>query len=470
MKQEAMMKKISQQAEDKLLQALEKTAVLVNDGTDPSEAIAKVASEDGIPPGNINLMVHAYNTGRTTRQRMDNHDPMTKSADFPLADAAKVLELMYPTQVKTAAQQQRAVAISTEYAIPPTGILQRREKRAIRSRKVDWSMGVGPPEDYPHDPREQMRRAYAESERYQRKMAEARRIMREAFDKMAETFTELTDYFRRPGAVPIPVVTEQVSILHGGKGEQVMDQLVRVTPGLMKLSQHRCADRKPGLEDATGEPYALISQLLDELDDYKTKRAAYQSAHNTAVERSEALLRPFVQPRIQSVLEEPPSSTGSEKQAGSIMAPLMAGSLLTNIIRNARPGPNSLPQQVQNEWSSMTAGPSTGAIGADLDALTDPEHEQRLRAIRAQAMLQDLMVNDPSISGHDPSEVTEAFNEIIQVAPRAADKRVVMQGLLRKRLEQGVLAPFEVSDMLNIEDKQRKLTAPLDLTTPGATP
>jgi hypothetical protein len=453
------MKKISKQAENKLLRALEKTAALVNSGTDPSTAIAKVAVEDGIPPGNVNLMVHAYNTGRTTRQRIDGDDPMNKSADFPLADASAVLDIMYPDKVKTAAQRQRAAAVSTEYAIPPTGILQRREKRAIRERNVDWNMGVDTPEEYPGDPMMRMRRAYSESERLQRQVAEARIKVSQARDKMAATFMELSDYFRRPEAPPIPIVTEQVAILHGGKGEQVMDQLIKVTPGLMKLSQHKSAVKKPGLTAANGEPYALISQLLDEVEVYKVAKAAHEGVYKDAAERSEALLRPFVQPRIQSVLEEPSSS----KQAamGGILPPLMAGSLLTNIFRK--------PQQtIGGTFQSASGGtkPVKEDVQEVYDELSDPAHEQQLRAIRAQAMLQDLMINDPVISGYEPGEAAEAFNELTQMAPRAADKRLLMQGLLRKRLAQGQLDPYEVEQMLNTEQQQHKLTAPpVDLTS-----
>lgn len=432
------MKKISKQAEDKLLQAIEKTAVLVNDGEDPSGAIAKVAVEDGIPPGNVNLMVHAYNTGRTTRQRIDGDDAMDKSADFPLADASRVLELMYPNDVKTAAEQRRTEAISTEYAIPPTGILQRREKRAICSREVDWSLGALPPESYPTEPMARMRKAYNESEWLQRKVVEARVATSDAREKMARTFMELTDYFRRPEALPIPIVGEQVTIMHGDKGQQVMDQLIKVTPGLMKFSKHKAADKKPGLGVADGEPYALISQLLDEVDAYKEKKATYEGVYKDAAERSEALLRPFVQPRPHSVLEGPPFSVGSEKAAGFLTGAL-SGALLKKV---------------------FTPKPSTAGVESTFSELTDPEHEQRLRGIRAQAMLQDLIINDPVIAGYEPGETMGAYNEIVQMAPRAADKRLLMQGLLRKRLAQGLLDPYEVEQILSTEEKQRKLTEP----------
>lgn len=432
------MKKISKQAEDKLLQAIEKTAVLVNDGEDPSEAIAKVAVEDGIPPGSVNLMVHAYNTGRTTRQRVDGNDPMDKSADFPLADASQVLKLMYPDNVKTAAEQQRTEVISTEYAIPPTGVLQRREKRAICSREVDWSLGAAAPESYPTDPMMRMRKAYNESEWLQRKVAEARVAMSDAREKMAATFMELTDYFRRPEASPIPIVREQVTIMHGGKGRQVMDQLIKVTPGLMKFSKHKAADKKPDLEAADGEPYALISQLLDEVDAYKKKKAAYNGIYKDAAERSEALLRPFVQPRPRSVLEGPPFSAGSEKEAGFLTGAL-SGALLKKV---------------------LSPSPPKAGVESAYDELTDPAHEQQLRGIRAQAMLQDLMINDPVIAGYDPGETMGAYNEIVQMSPRAADKRLLMQGLLRKRLAQGMLDPYEVEQLLNVEEKQKKLVEP----------
>lgn len=436
------MKKISKQAETRLMQAIEKIAVLVNTGETPSAAIAKVAREDGIPPGHVNLMVHAYNTGRTTRQRVDGADALEKAADFPLADAATVLELMYPATVKTAAALQQAVIVSTEYAIPPTGILQRREKRAIRQRPVDWGMGVAPPEEYPSDPRERLRRAYGASERLQHKVAEARRLAWQAHDKMASTFMELSDYFRRPGASSIPIVTEQVEILHGGKGRQVMDQLVKVTPGLLKFSMHKCADKKPRLAAADGEPYALVSQLLDEVEAYKEKKATYQSIHKDVGERSEALLRPFVQAPSRSVLEDFPSSTVSKKTAG-VLSPVLAGAALKSI------------------FSGLTGvPPDAGAVDAAYNELTDPLHEQRLRGIRAQAMLQDLMLNDPVIAGYDPGETMAAYNDIVQISPRAADKRLLMQGLLRSRLSQGILDPHEVSQLVGIEESQRKLTEP----------
>jgi hypothetical protein len=436
------MNKISKAAEDKLLRAIEKTAVMVNAGTDPSEAIAKAAQEDGIPPGHINLMVHAYNTGRTTRQRQEGKDALEKAADFPLADASRVLELMYPTTVKSAAALHNESAVSTQYALPPTGLLQRREKRAIQQRKLDWGLGLEAPEPYPGDAKRAMQKAFCDADRLQRRAAEARGLASRAFDKMATTFYELTDYFRRPGCTPIPIVRETVTLMHGDKGTQVMDQLIRVTPTLMKLSMHKQAAAK--LDETTdGEPYALVSQLLDEVDEYKRSKQACVSRAKEAAEGSEALLRPFV-PRPQSVLSEPPYLMLShEKQgAGSPLVPLAAASMLKNLFGD-------------------TAGKLPGSeVEQAYETIADPEHEQELRNIRASAMLQDMLLNDPVIAAHNPDEAMGAYNEIVSMAPRAADQRLIMQSLMRKRLEQGLLDPFEVEQLLAMQEKQHKINQP----------
>jgi hypothetical protein len=84
------MQSLSKAAEQKLIAAIEKAASLVNTGTAPNDAIIKSAAEANIPAGHINLMVHAYNTGRTTKQREQGSDPLEKAADFQLADAETV--------------------------------------------------------------------------------------------------------------------------------------------------------------------------------------------------------------------------------------------------------------------------------------------------------------------------------------------------------------------------------------------
>ena len=49
------MKKLSKEAESRILTALESVADSVNDGSTPTDAIVKAASDHSIPAGHVNL-------------------------------------------------------------------------------------------------------------------------------------------------------------------------------------------------------------------------------------------------------------------------------------------------------------------------------------------------------------------------------------------------------------------------------
>ncbi len=421
------MSTLTKAAEAKLLQALEKTADLVNDGNGPNEAIAKAAQAHGVPPGHLGQMVVAYNIGRTNRQRTGGDSILEKTADFELADLGKIKELLYPAHVKTAAAVAQEAALSTEYAVSPDGMLARRQQREKRAMGVDWRMVDKPPDPYPGDPVALMKKAHSQAQRQRKTLEEARRRAGAAFDKMGHTFIQLTDHFRSPSSLPIPTVREQVMLMHGGRGEQIMDQLMAVTPGLGKMSHHKQAvDRHM---PADGVAYALVSQLLDEVDQYKTLNAEFTKLAARTAKEAEVLLSPFACP-TPSVLDDP-----GQKRAA---APFSLQSIMTGI--------------------SDTIEPPAG--GADstktLDALTDPHHEAQLRHIRAEATLHDLILNDPIISSYDPHQTIHAYNSLVDASPRLADQRLMLQPLLRSHLQRGSLDPFEMDQLLGMENKMQK--------------
>src|SRR4051812_12633663 len=107
-------KPMSKEAEERLMTALDDVHDLVADGQHPTEAIAKAAADHGIPPGHVKHMAYAYNAARSEQQRQAE-DP---AASFPLADPAAALERIYPSQLKTAATEQRATEVSDEYSRP----------------------------------------------------------------------------------------------------------------------------------------------------------------------------------------------------------------------------------------------------------------------------------------------------------------------------------------------------------------
>ena len=118
------MPKMTKYGEAKLRDALDSIVDLVNAGTDPDDAIVKVASQRAIPPGHISLMVAAYNTGRTTRHREAHSSLLDKAADFPIAGAPAILERLYPSReelfrtVEEGFERARQQAAAAAFSIP----------------------------------------------------------------------------------------------------------------------------------------------------------------------------------------------------------------------------------------------------------------------------------------------------------------------------------------------------------------
>jgi hypothetical protein len=124
------------------------------------------------------------------------------------------------------------------------------------------------------------------------------------------------------------------------------------------------------------------------------------------------------------------------------------------------------PVKTIGETIGVNGATSSGAIaksvmGFDADPekmrlqeyknISAPDHEISLKNIRAQATLHDLLLNDPVISGYDSREVALAFNDVANAAPNVVESPSVLQAVLRKRLEAGQLADFDVKQLLEMD-------------------
>lgn len=105
---------------------------------------------------------------------------------------------------------------------------------------------------------------------------------------------------------------------------------------------------------------------------------------------------------------------------------------------------------------SHSEGP--GGIDTGLDEarlrLNSPRHDDKIRLIRAQTALHQLMNTDEVVSKHDPQEVLNAFNAVSQTSPHAVANDVSLQAYLRRYL-QGHTEPFEVAQLVDLENKLR---------------
>lgn len=435
------MRSLSKEAEAKLLAAIEKAAALVNAGAEPDAAIVKVAAAENMPAGHINLMVHAYNTGRTTKQREQGDSTVEKAADFKLANADNIIAALYPANAKTAAVIHNDTVVSTEYAVSPAGFLARRQ--AVM-QKAAAALTALPEKLWTPEPRDEhaaAMRAHSKKAAEKRAVEELRRRATVAYSKAANAMDELTTYFRSPTNMSFADAVTETALRLGDEGVSVLKKLAAVYPWLEK----QAASGKAQFGNAG--PYGLIETVIDSLAEYKDYQAQFNAAQPVAKKAGAP-----VEPLTGSILQQPVEAPFELKKADA------SSNLPTGPISATR----MLGQNMFEGVGSYVKSPKELQTDAFKD-ITDPDHDRKLRNIRAQGVLADLVTNDPVISGHDPREVATAFNELAEIAPNFMDSSATVQALLRKRLEAGQLADFDIKQLVELEkleaEKQKNILA-----------
>jgi len=467
------MHSLSKAAEQKLIRALEHAAAYVNSGLEPNAAIVKSAGEHEIPAGHVTLMVHAYNTGRTNKQREQGGDTYEKAADFKLADADTVLAALYPKQVKSSAEIRRQENVSTEYAVSPTGFLARRRSDLAKQAAATHTFFsekayVAPPRDeHAEVMRAHVRRVTekkaAEELRRQHTMAEHYAIA--AMDKLAE-------YFRVPGSMPFPDALREVGLRLGPQGQSVLEKVAAAYPHVKKQA---ATNRDYFGSDAV---YGLVETVIERVNEF------VQTQQNLPAVKTAAEKKTKPEPLTGSILYDPKSEPLTLKSAAKSPPPAPPSALnvtgraifgtATGRADKNKSDDGAMSRAVKDFASpianaagaigSQSGDTSTvfrGALGLDADPdkeklkayqeLTTPEHELALKNIRAQATLHDLMTNDPIVSGYEADEVANVFNEIASTAPNIVDSPAVLRAMLRKRLEAGQFADFDVKQLLEMD-------------------
>lgn len=530
------MRTLSKQAEEKLLAAIETAASYVNGGMTPNAAIVKSAAESNIPAGHINLMVHAYNTGRTTKQREQGENTLEKAADFELADADSVVEALFPKQVKTSQEMAREEAVSTEYAVSPAGMLARRREQQQKIAAATHTWETPTYQRPPRDDKEEARRQYSQKVAEQREYEELRRVASAAYQKAAAAMEALHDYFRHPGNMGFQDAVAETEIRYGEDAVNALRKVAAIYPHLEKQAATRLA------HFGECEPCNLAANVVRAVEEYNAaqKQAELKKKPEQPVKKEaqsfltesilyDPLAEPLTlkeanTPRLETIFnpdggeqkvqwdDTASGGAGGWRPVGSARAPRQqppqaprletmyddAGQeykarwdaaqnkyvpeggkkapppkapekketrpgILSGVASATGEGVKGTLTELARSMSDSVLMPSDPSAMKNraYAQLTDPDHEMQLRNIRAQSVLNDMILNDPVVSGFDPAEVSLAFNELAEVAPSMIDSPAAMQALLRKRLEAGQLGDFDIKQLMDMEklksDTQKNL-------------
>jgi len=424
------MQKMSKDTERAISTALDKVAAMVTEGTTPSDAVYKVASNAHMPKGHVELLSRAYNTGRTLGH-INAHDKLLdKAADIPLVDADDVLTRLFPAAVKTASAEHEHGVVSQDYAAGTDWLKRLAMEKNARNELP--RMVEGEVEDLPVDPYFAGRRAASNMIEAKQAAAQARQDLNSAGYKVAGALDELRGYFRQSDALPIATVRENCELILGKAASNVLEKIASQLPRIAQnahLAEHQV--------DWTAAPYTLVRGVIDSFTEFGKQKAKTAAAVKAAEATNEETLRPFAQSRpeqqISSIWDK------HDKQAGISPMSIGIGATISNATRGLQ---TSLVPDRETE------------VQKRMDTLGEPAHEDKLDMIRTQAMIHDLMANDPVISTHPPETVISAYNQIRELAPEVATKRLPAQALLRRYLEQdNSLGEFEIDQAAGLENK-----------------
>lgn len=443
------MNRLSKQAEQRLTEALEKVASLVSEGEHPNDAIVKIASDLGIPAGHVNLMVNAFNTGRTETQRKIGQDIFEKAAEFDLADAEDVLKRMFPQEVKTAAEIADETVIAEEYSLPPLWHRDITKKASLNQILPPLQTRSGKIVDniapLPVDPSVAMKKAHCRSKDLSREIENRRGEVSNLQDGLLESITKLAEYFRQPGCEPFLSVKSNMSRLFGKKAETLFS-ILESRNG--KLSKQASSNREYfSLVNFQQEPYSLVKDCVDKAEKYLEKKAAFDSFEKQSKAQMEETLLPFAQ------VQDPERTYGvlESVEKRSFFGEIQKG--ISDIPLNK--AYSSAENAIAGDMAKMDIFDKEKAERKALKKLQDPSHVAKLRNMETSSMLTDLMANDEIISSYNPEEVIHHYNEISQIAPRASSQEGVIRAVLRKRLAggQSAIDPYEVGELLDMENK-----------------
>ena len=284
-----------------------------------------------------------------------------------------------------------------------------------------------------------MKHAYCQALDIKRERETKRAEAANAQDKLLHGLADLLETVKR-GSYDLPALEYATKARYGEAGAHVFAYIYANAPRLKVARDGRRLVEVPWDTDIGRK----ISAVIDRATEAVQRKLDYQRFADEAESKTAGLLDPFELTPAATPIQTTSILSGSSSQ------PLTKAGFLGNVMNSIGSGIGFNAAQQLRSSTSLGKSPTELASGMAED-LDDPEHDNELRKIQSRTMLQDLMMNDEVISGYDPGEVLDAYNEIVGVTPRSATQAAIVRPLLRKRLTQGAIEPFEAAEMVNIE-------------------
>jgi hypothetical protein len=182
-------------------------------------------------------------------------------------------------------------------------------------------------------------------------------------------------------------------------------------------------------------PFNIVEKILEKSAEYDELKSAMIEFNKEASDASEKVLSHFMPPVVRHVFNK-------EAVSGAEVIEERLGGL----------NDNSLYNDIINSTTPPTSGKLKSKAYLDVN---DPNHMQQLETIKKKSMLAGLLNHDPFLRGESPSKVTNLYNQMSGMAPRATGQPLVTKALLKRYLAQGGAETHDLDQLVGLENKMK---------------
>lgn len=451
------MDKMDSHTEHCIASAVSSAVKLIKTGTAPNDALYKVAQDHKFHPEIVKRMGEAINVSRTLAH-LKTASGAEKAASFPLVDAAAVIEKMYPEKPVGEAEVKAASYVPDCYNRAETMDFQKEARTTNRLTKLP-PLTEKKAEALPVDPASAARKQLSQVRELERLEKQAKSNYRIACVHLLGAAGDIGQVIRDtcPGAYAD--IERRAVATYGPMGKMAMDMVYRAG----NLDNRRYNIKRAELSgtperlvwDMSASPMKEIDQLIksaEAVSDLALAVVEREIAHEefraksnlkrAADDGTPNMVLDTILGSAPAKREEvfPVDGAGFRKAAVDLLTPVLTGGAMAMGLKE--------PQ-------------STDKYRDALGEAYDPVHRAEMDKVHVKAMLNDFISNDPIISSYDPAEAATAYNSIAQMSPEAAKQPALMRGLLRSTLQKGgVMEPFEVKQMSDIENTMKDSVSP----------
>ena len=410
-------KHISSDNKQRLVQLVNKTANLVNDGMAPTDALVKAASDGDYPSEYVLRAAEAYN-GAAHLAYFKSAGTEERGNSFSLADGTEALSRIVSS---ANVSNKTAESLPLAYVSEPNTY--------FTTAPLDESFMFVEKKASAASFNELQKAASSLEKQDKLSTASYQTVYNVACESLASSIKDFREKTAKVSEHRRTHWAREMIEKHGKESLDVISLATGITGAeCLKLSANKVGFFSLG--NAELDSLDSIVRGYNQTTNLNEKLAqAEHDMYMNAVERNDLL----------------DTLSGVRKYANTVKTSIFgvadAAGTPNDILTQLVPGSDATPESIQR---------------SALDSLADPSFVDASSRIDKALLLHRLMKTDPIIGSKEPKELEQAFSEISSIAPTASRSEPLLRSMLRRRLEAGQqIDDFSLNQMLNMEDKMR---------------